>query len=399
MGRPNYGEKDWPRDFPGMMYLGTFIRHLNVAMHRDAEREDVVLSPYFEDRPSSYDPTRLETFDEQKLPHQRAMMARGAALKAFRDGMLAPHWLYRAGAFQSVPADAWQAGASNEDLTRILVRFSLPDRMISTGEVAVFGNAPSLYVPAEQASAVIGSVNGRFHVPAPPSKILERTGEAAPAFDALWSLAAAVIWTATRDLVLARGANRYAEEMASRGFASVQDGALEMLARKEIAYHYCRCFRPVCCCWDDAVRDIVARALVGELAAQGFMNGVGNQDDVPRGAWSGSINFGNGASIAAVKPGEDGWTNITFVADEVMRIFPTEKARSDVAASIPVPPSGAWKAWAKSAVDRSVGIKSAHDDARAELGTGAPSRDQARELVREEGNRRGIVAKQGRRPN
>lgn len=319
---PTFGEGNFPRDFEGWMYLGKFVHFINVGLHRDAERDDLTLGPYFEDRTSKYDARRDETYDEQKLAHQRIGTARATALKAFRDGLIVPRWLDPAGDFRAVPCEAFDATASEHALNAILAKYSLPKSFTPAVEIPVFPSMPALYVPSDQAAALIAEINDRVRLPHPPSKILERLGATAPSNDSTWSLGASIVWVATRNIVLARGAHAYLNGMASRATSPVREGALELLAREELAFHYCHCRKPVCICWDDALGEITGLASVGAVVANGFKNDAGNLEDVPTGAWSGTVKLGECANIEPAKPGGDAWTNISFKTADVLLAFP-----------------------------------------------------------------------------
>lgn len=390
---------DWPRDFirpdedgGGYMFLGSALRWTNKALWpRDYEDNDILLPTYFIDRPDGDNPHLFESFESQRWAYMRGEQSRQLIHDHLKRGRLTAFRLPNPGGdFEPVPRLHW--GQVPRRLRHLGLRRRFSTRrgaaQHALRKFRVDGEAV-LYLQPEPLVEVLRAANPQVaHLPVAPSRTLD-TGDAATGDR--WPMLAAVVWIATRNAAATAGAAAYIEDRERSRLGTAALETADTYLREQIADFFCTCSRPVCQCWSRAVTDLKAR--VGgrdsAISAFGFAFDQGDEQPVPPSAWRGSL---TGAYLGPEKPSGTRWGGISFYSDEVRAVFPAEPGTPALA--VTPRQMRSWKDWALDAVGRGVAVREAHSDARAQLPSDhLPSRDQARELLKEA---MGVGPKRGR---
>ena len=316
-----FGEPGWPRDFEESMFLGSLAVYLNRAFHADAENEDVTLPARYVDRTSKFSGTYPERFEEQQLAFRRGERARTHLVGLLGGGEVGAFWRDDAGNAHLVEKGDWTGGLDNEAVRDLLTRFERPDGLTPPSQVS--GSSRYLYIDRAQAEAAVAAINPRTRIESFSTPLLPQQAARKFADRARLSLAATVVWIATRDEEATAGAADY----LSRSSLATAAGTAAF-ARDQIRDHYCGCARPVCSCWSQAENALKLAGQRGEIGARGFANGVGDASPVPPDAWCGEIAFAREGELRPEKEGGTRWSDVKFALNDVLSAFPRREARA-----------------------------------------------------------------------
>lgn len=409
--RFNSRDGRWPRDFKDYVFLGTALAYLNRALHRDARDQDVTAtSSGVQQGQLPLLPGEPPDLFGYSRAHRARMLLGGllldGAIASFvhvngTDQFLAlPRMIWDLKPVTGLDLDELIAGSIGDTTAARRVDLALPDSLLKFGATVGSGDDAAtgfVYVDREQFDALMKETNPKAYMPGLGSSTLLQL--AGPESDlSHWDFLAASLWLITEDPAIISGAMNYLSGKSGSNALPGHYDVLHGLLQQEIPDHHCRCRQSICQCLTIAARTIQAVCKEDRLHATGLKFGTGDRLKVPADAWLGTIQFRQDVHLAPERDGGTEWDHVLFDPRQVKALASPFSSRTSQAKqrATTKTPAGAWRAWAKDAADRGVGIKKAHDDARARLGADAPGQVQARKLMRDEMESRGLMVQQGR---